>query len=144
MANKPPPREVDAPPKDFASTTPRDLYQMSDIRLVMQEVAKLSTQVDRLISDVKSLDSKVNPGQIERLIDDVKTVTSKVDEVQHTVSYMRGALKTVGIFFAAVIAIAGLLFAGLRLLPAAPPAASPTTVAPPATPLPAAPAKSPG
>lgn len=127
-------RPTDTPPTEFAQTSPRELYPVADIRFVITEVSKLTTQVERLISDVKDLNAKVNPGQIERLVEDVKTVSAKVDEVQHTVSYMKGALKVVGIFAGGVIAIAGLVFAALRLFPVQPapqqPIQPPAAVAP--------------
>lgn len=139
MADKKPPiHEVDAPPSEYAQVPPpRDLHPTSDIRFVIQEVAKLSTQVERLISDVKDLSGKVNPGQVERLVADLKATSDKVDQVQLGVSYVKGALKTVGIFFGAVIAIAGLVIAGIKVFspsPAVPVPLPAAASAPAATP----------
>ena len=44
--------------EDLAQVTPRDLYQISDIRFVMRSVAQLETKVDRLIDDVKEQNAK--------------------------------------------------------------------------------------
>jgi hypothetical protein len=58
---------------------------LSDIRLVIQEVAKLSALVDRLISDVKEQGDKI-------------------DEVRHQVTFVKGALWVLG----GVLAILGI------------------------------------
>jgi uncharacterized membrane protein YjjP (DUF1212 family) len=47
-------------PEDFPQTTPRDLHPTSDIRFVMVEIAKLSTQVARLIEDVDEQSKKLD------------------------------------------------------------------------------------
>lgn len=63
----------DQPPEEFAQATPRDLHPTSDIRFVMVETAKLSTLVERLISDVG-------------------TQESKIDNLRHQATYIKGAL----------------------------------------------------
>lgn len=64
---------MDTPPTDFASAPPRDLHPTSDIRFVITEVAKLTTQVERLIQDVDKIDTKV-------------------EAVCHQVTFVKGAL----------------------------------------------------
>ena len=73
MAKNTTPRGVDTPPTDFASAPPRDLHPTSDIRFVIIEVAKLTTQVERLIQDVEKIDTKV-------------------EGVCHQVTFVKGAL----------------------------------------------------
>lgn len=63
----------DQPPEEFAQATPRDLHPTSDIRFVMVEMAKLSTLVERLISDVGNQESKI-------------------DGLRHQASYIKGIL----------------------------------------------------
>ncbi len=69
---------------DIPTSPPQDLYAMSDIRFVMLEIGKLTTKVDRLISDVGSHGEKI-------------------DAVRHQVSFVRGALYVIG----AIIAVIG-------------------------------------
>lgn len=76
LAKQPTPAES-GPPEDFPQVPPRDLYPLSDIRLVIQEVAKLSALVDRLISDVKDQGDKI-------------------DKVRHQVTFVKGALWVLG------------------------------------------------
>jgi len=58
-------------------TSPTDLYDTTDIRFVMREVAKLSTQVDRLIQDVGKHGEKL-------------------DDVRHQISFVKGAVSVIG------------------------------------------------
>lgn len=64
-------------PDEQPSTTPRDLYPISDIRFVMTELGKLSTQVERLISDVRDQGSKL-------------------DDVRLKISFVNGAMWVIG------------------------------------------------
>lgn len=73
MAKDPPARGVDTPPADYASVPPRDLHPTSDIRFVITEVAKLTTLVERLISDVKEQGEKL-------------------DALRHQATYIKGGL----------------------------------------------------
>lgn len=71
-------------PKQFAEIPPpRDLYATSDIRFVMMEIGKLTANVDRLISDVKSHGEKL-------------------DTIRHQASYIKGGMAVsvvlIGIF----------------------------------------------
>jgi hypothetical protein len=68
----PPPPEVPEP-GDFPQAPPRDIFPMSDIRLVMIEMAKLSTQVERLIKDVAGQETKL-------------------DGLSHQATYIKGGL----------------------------------------------------
>ena len=45
---------------DFPAVSPRDLHPTSDIRFVMVEVSKLTTKVERLISDVEKIDDQLD------------------------------------------------------------------------------------
>lgn len=79
----PPPPDSPTEPESFPQTTPRDLHPTSDIRFVMIEVAKLSTQVERLIKDVGEQDGKI-------------------DGLMHQSTYIKGGLAvaviTLGLF----------------------------------------------
>lgn len=57
---KPPIREADTTPTDYAQVPPRDLHPTSDIRFVIVEVAKLTTLVERLIKDVEGQEKKID------------------------------------------------------------------------------------
>jgi len=77
---------------------------LSDIRLVIQEVAKLSALVERLISDVKE------QGQ-------------KIDELRHQVTFVKGALWVVGGVLAVLSVAAVWYFTGklsVTIVPAKP------------------------
>ena len=63
----------DSSPEEFAQTTPRDLHPTSDIRFVIVEVTKLSTLVERLISDVGAQEKKI-------------------DDLRHQSTYIKGGL----------------------------------------------------
>ena len=99
-----PPKLVDqssSTPSDYPQSTPRDLHPTSDIRFVMVEVGKLTASVDRLIADVKSQGEKV-------------------DAIRHQVTFIKGAMWTIG----ALIAVLTLLAKWpeiARLFQAAPP-----------------------
>jgi hypothetical protein len=70
----------------------RDLYPTSDIRLVMIDLGKLTTKVDRLIADVEKHGAKI-------------------DALAQQMSFFRGALWVAGVVFAACVAATGWLFA---------------------------------
>lgn len=128
---KPPPKIVsDTTPGELAQSPPRDMQPTSDIRFVMIELAKLSAQVERLISDVKDLSGKVDPGQTTRLVDDVKGMKDKIDEVQHTVSFVKGAMWVIAGLFGLVVALGGLYLNSKRLAAGAPVAAVATVTQP--------------
>ena len=75
------PTSLNERPEDFPQTTPRDLHATSDIRLVMIELAKLATKVDRLIGDVADQ-------------------TEKVDALRQQSTYIKGGLAVAAIAFA--------------------------------------------
>jgi hypothetical protein len=82
------PDQESGPPRQFANVpTPQDLYATSDIRFVMLELGKLGTKVDRLISDVEAQ-------------------STKIDAVRHQISFVKGALWTVGAFVAIGMTVA--------------------------------------
>ena len=68
---------------DFAATQPHELHPMADIRLVIIEVSKLSTLVERLVTDVADMDKKV-------------------DKLRHQATYLKAC------FAAAALALAAL------------------------------------
>lgn len=124
---KPPGKLNDATPGELPQVTPRELHPTSDIRFVMLETQKLATLVDRLVTDVRALEAKVDPGQISRLADDLKEVKAdlkevkgKVSAVEHSMSFVKGASWVVGILFAALLAIGGLTLNAVRALQPAP------------------------
>ena len=51
-------------PREVVQTTPRDLHPTSDIRFVMVEIARLTTEVKRLMSPVN-----VPRRQVEELVE---------------------------------------------------------------------------
>lgn len=67
------PTPVDSPPSDLAQSPPRDLHPTTDIRFVMVELAKLSTLVDRLITDVGAQEDKL-------------------DALRHQATYIKGGM----------------------------------------------------
>jgi hypothetical protein len=83
-ANLTSPPGESTPPKDFPQVPPRDLHPTSDIRFVIVEVTKLSTLVERLISDVKDQDKKL-------------------DDLRGQATYIKGGLA----MLAVVIGVAG-------------------------------------
>ena len=61
-------------PEEFPQTTPPiEMFKTSDIRLVMIEVAKLSTLVERLIKDVSKQEDKI-------------------DALRHQATYLKGGI----------------------------------------------------
>lgn len=60
MVKSPVPPPDSSPPQEFPQAPPRDLYPTSDIRFVIVEIAKLTALVERLISDVKAHDAKLD------------------------------------------------------------------------------------
>ena len=93
MAKGTPPGDQNTTPEEFPSVSPRDLYPTSDIRFVIVEVAKLTTQV-------------------ERLIEDVKGHGDKIDAVRHQVTFVKGALWVIGGIMALVVVALGWYFSG--------------------------------
>jgi hypothetical protein len=90
-------RPSDAPevtaPSDFPAVTPRDLHPTSDIRFVIHELGKLTSQV-------------------ERLIDDVDSHGKKIGEVKDAITFVKGALWVIGAFVTFATAIIGLILSG--------------------------------
>ena len=67
-----PARPPGEPPQNFASVPPpQDLYPTSDIRIVMIELGRVGSKLDRLISDIEKLDVRIGP--LERSVDRVRT-----------------------------------------------------------------------
>lgn len=93
MAKKPSdPTEVIAP-SDFPATTPRDLHPTTDIRFVIHELGKLTSQVTRLIGDVDGHGKKI-------------------DEVKDAISFVKGAIWVAGIVIVVSGAIISLILSG--------------------------------
>jgi hypothetical protein len=82
-----------APPRDFPATTPRDLHPTSDIRFVIHELGKLTSQVERLIGDVKGHGEKIG-------------------EVKDAITFVKGAIWVVGGGAVIVSTIIGLILSG--------------------------------
>lgn len=80
-------------PQELPVTTPRDLYPTTDIRFVIHELGKLTSQVERLVADVK--------GQGE-----------KVGEVKDAINFVKGAIWVIGGVVVIVSAIGGLILSG--------------------------------
>ena len=64
------------PPPEVSGAPARDLYPVSDIRFVLVEIGKLSTQVNRLIADTSKHGDKI-------------------DEVRHQITFVKGALSVI-------------------------------------------------
>ena len=47
-------------PREFPAQQPRDLHATSDIRFVMVEIGRLTSTVERLVSDVRSQGEKID------------------------------------------------------------------------------------
>lgn len=73
MVKRPIPIDQSTTPDEFPQVTPRDLHPTSDIRFVIVEVTKLSTLVERLISDVGAQEKKI-------------------DDLRHQATYIKGGL----------------------------------------------------
>ncbi|GAA0568444.1 hypothetical protein GCM10009099_02540 [Caenispirillum bisanense] len=58
MARRPSSPE-DATPHEFPESSPRDLHPTSDIRFVMWEMGKMSTALERVSDDLRTLTTKV-------------------------------------------------------------------------------------
>lgn len=97
MAKKPVgPPDSSAPvtvPSDFPAVAPRDLHPTSDIRFVIHELGKLTSQVERLITDVEGHGKKIG-------------------EVKDAITFVKGAIWVVGGVIAVVSAIVGLMMSG--------------------------------
>jgi hypothetical protein len=86
------PTEVIAP-SDFPATTPRDLHPTTDIRFVIHELGKLTSQVVRLIGDVKGHGDKIG-------------------EVKDAINFVKGALWVIGGVVVISGAIVSLIMSG--------------------------------
>lgn len=76
---------------DIPTGPPRDLYPLSDIRFVMNDMGKLTAKVDRLIADVEKHGDKI-------------------DALGQQMSFFKGAFWVAGLVFAACVAAIGWLF----------------------------------
>lgn len=76
--------------QELPQGTPRDLYPTSDIRFVMLEVGKLTANVERLISDVKSQGTKI-------------------DEIRHQASYIKGGIAAATAVITVIVTVAGFI-----------------------------------
>jgi hypothetical protein len=93
VAKKPSdPTEVTAP-SDFPAITPRDLHPTTDIRFVIHELGKLTSQVGRLIVDVEGHGKKIG-------------------EVKDAINFVKGALWVIGGGVVLAGAIIGLILSG--------------------------------
>jgi hypothetical protein len=112
------PTVTDANPEDFPQTTPRDLYPIGDIRLVMRDIGALTERIDGLIKSVekigpaseKALDKQTAEVK-EKLADlkaDLKETDSKVVDIEKKVSFVKGAMWVLGLLLVAVGAVATL------------------------------------
>jgi hypothetical protein len=86
------PPEVTAP-SEFPSTTPRDLHPTTDIRFVIHELGKLTSQV-------------------ARLIDDVESHGKKIGEVKDAITFVKGACWVIGGCVVLGGTVIGLILAG--------------------------------
>lgn len=93
MAGKPADPREGATPSDFPATVPRDLHPTTDIRFIIYDLAKLTSQ-------------------ISRLIDDVDSHGKKIGEVKDAISFVKGAVWVVGGVFVIGGAIIGLILSG--------------------------------
>lgn len=85
-------------PKQLADVAPpTDLYALSDIRIVMRDLGKLSAQVERLINDVASHGGKI-------------------DDVRHQITFVRGAMYVVGALLALLVVVAGWLITHVSIV----------------------------
>ena len=65
------------PPPEASGAPFKELYPVADIRFVLVEIGKLTTQVQRLITDTSKHGDKI-------------------DEVRHQISFVKGALWVIG------------------------------------------------
>ncbi|MCK1706134.1 hypothetical protein IVA86_33215 [Bradyrhizobium sp. 146] len=85
MAKRPPNDQGEVTtPTDFPAVVPRDLHPTTDIRFVIHELGKLTSQVVRLIEDVDSHGKKIG-------------------EVKDAINFVKGALWVLG----AVVVVGG-------------------------------------
>ena len=82
------PSQQGTPGEGSSGPPSRDLYAVSDIRFVMLEIGKLTAQVERLISDVR-------------------TQGGKLDEISHKISFVQGAMWVFGVVWAIGIVALG-------------------------------------
>jgi hypothetical protein len=71
------PSDESGPPPETSGAPIWELYPVSDIRFVLVEIGKLSTQVQRLIADTGKHGDRI-------------------DEVRHQISFVKGALWVIG------------------------------------------------
>ena len=83
---------------DIPTAPPKDLYLTSDIRLVMIDMAKLTTKVDRLISDVEKLGGKV------------EALGNKIEAIGKQMSFFIGAFWIASAVFGVCVLALGWLF----------------------------------
>jgi len=80
-------------PREVVQTTPRDLHPTSDIRFVMVEIARLTTEV-------------------KRLIEDVRAQGEKLDDLGRKVAFGQGAVWVMGGLCAFLLVVVGWYFSG--------------------------------
>lgn len=73
-------------PSSQHQAAPKDRYSTSDIRFLMVEIGKLSSNMERMITDVKAQGEKL-------------------DGVRHQVSFVEGGIWVIGLLFAVAVAI---------------------------------------
>jgi hypothetical protein len=93
VAKRPADPPEGAVPKDFPATTPRDLHPTTDIRFVIHELGKLTSQV-------------------ARLIDDVDAHGKKIGEVKDAITFVKGACWVIGGGVVLAGTIIGLILSG--------------------------------
>ena len=63
--------DIEETPQSLPQVTPRDLYPISDIRIVLRDLGNLTAKVDRLIQDVEKITNKLS--DVEKSIIRFKT-----------------------------------------------------------------------
>lgn len=102
MVRRPPVGQDVMPPQDFASAPPRDIAPMADIRVVMTELSKLSTIVERMREDIKDHGTKIDDvriqvtSKLDRAVHDVKEHGEKIDKLRHQATSIQVGLVVAG------------------------------------------------
>lgn len=117
MARKP--IGADAPPEEFAQSTPRDLHATSDIRFVMRETATLTERIEGLTKAIDKLGPSFEKAlerqatdikeRLSELKTDLKETDRKVGEFEKKVSFVRGAMWVLGGIFAIGVVLLGVI-----------------------------------
>lgn len=109
-------------PEEFPQTTPRNLYDTSDIRFVMRETAALAERVDHLKTAIEKLGPSFEKAldkhaaemkeRLTELKTDHKATSDRVGEIEKKVSFVKGAMWVLGGLFVVGLAILGAMAKG--------------------------------